>query len=284
MNLDKKKQFKQITLAGLIVFTFFFVFQPFGLKVEPIDIIFKSALYYGLGTVLISSINNLILPYFFSDYFNEEKWTFGRNLFFGFWFLITLTITMIFIGKLIFPETQISTRGVLKMFLYVFILGQFIFIVISYLNQSFLSKKHEILSVEIQKQIPHDKTDNELTEIIVPIPFDFDINIKTSDICFIESLGNYLKVFWINGNGHVQNVVVRKSITDTEKELKEAKYIFKSHRSYLVNLNKIEKITGDSQGLKLKLRSIEQKIPVSRSRVKAFKTLFTNGKMQSVTK
>lgn len=282
--MDKKKQFKQITLAGLVIFTFFLVFQPFGLKVEPIDIIFKSALYYGLGTVFISSINNLIIPYFFGDFFNEEKWTFGRNLIFGVWYWITLTITMIFIGKIIFPETQISTKGVLTMFSYVFILGQFIFIVIGYLNQSFLSKKHEILSDEIQKQLPHGKTDNEFTEIIVPIPFDFDKNIKTSDIYFIESLGNYLKVFWTNENSQIQNVVVRKSLADTEIELKEVKYIFKTHRSYLVNLNRIEKITGDSQGLKLKLGSIEQKIPVSRSRVKAFKSLFANRKMQSVTK
>ena len=276
LDLNKKKQLKQIAIAGLIVFTFFFVFQPFGLKVEPFNIILKSAFLYGLGTIIISLINNLLVPYFFSNYFNESRWTFGRNILFGIWYWISLTITMIIIGYLIFPNTQVSAGTFLKMFLYVFILGQFIFIVISYLNQSYLTKKHESLSVDIQTKIKSNKADDKSTEIVIPFPFDFDKRIIISEICFIESLGNYLKVFWEDSNGRLQNIVVRKSLTELEKELEGFNYIFKCHRSYVVNTHKIQKVSGDSQGLKLRLKNIEQTIPVSRSKIKEFKNLFAN--------
>jgi len=128
--LGKEKQLMQIGISGFIVFSFFFVFQPFGLKVEPFDIILKSSIYYGIGTIAISAINNLLIPSLFTNYFNEKYWTFGRNLIFGIWYWFSVTLTMIIVSKFIFPKTLISFDSLLKMFLYVFVLGQSIFIII----------------------------------------------------------------------------------------------------------------------------------------------------------
>lgn len=279
LNLDKQKQIKQIGLAGLIVFSFFLVFQPFGLKVEPFNIILKSSIYYGIATIAISLLNNLLIPSIFNNYFNEKNWTFGRNLLFGIWYWFIVTITMIIVSKIIFPKTLISFDSLLKMFLYVFVFGQFIIIIISYTNQNFLNKKHKAISDEIQSKLSDNFSNKEITEITFSIPFDFDKNITASSICFIESLGNYLKVYWENGDYKIQSIVVRKTLADIENELFGLNFIFKSHRSYMVNINKIEKISGDSQGLKLKIKNIEQIIPVSRSKIKEFKSLFEETQM-----
>lgn len=272
--MDIKKQLKQICLAGFIVFSFFFVFQPFGLKVEPFDIILKSSVYYGIGTIVISVINNLVIPYLFANYFNEKFWTLGRNLIYGIWYWFSVALTMVIIGKLIFPKTLISFDSLLKMLLYVFVLGQSIFIIISYINQNFQNNKHKAISDEIQNKISGSYSNKELAYITFSITFDFDKNITTSSICFVEALGNYLKVFWETADNKTQNIVIRKSLSDLENELSGLEYFFKSHRSFIVNINKIEKVSGDSQGLKLKMKNNEQVIPVSRSKVKEFKNLF----------
>jgi len=154
----------------------------------------------------------------------------------------------------------------------------------SYINQNFLNKKYKAISDEIQNKISGSYLNKELTDITFSIPFDFDKKITASSICFIESLGNYIKVFWENGDYKMQNIVVRKSLSELENELSGLNYIFKSHRTYLVNIHKIEKVTGDSQGLKLKIKNIEQIIPVSRSKIKEFKNLLADVEMHSVTK
>lgn len=279
LNLDKKKQIKQISVAGLIVFSFFLVFQPFGLKIEPFDVILKSAIYYGIATIAIGLLNNLLIPFLFRGYFNENNWTFGRNILFGIWYWFVVTITMIVVSKIIFPETLISFSSSLKMFLYAFLFGQFIIIIISYINQNMLNKKHESISNEIQDKLSKDFSDNEITKVTFSIPFDFDKNIVASSIYFIESIGNYLKVYWENEENKVKNIVVRKTLSDIENELSELNFIFKSHRSYIINIKKIERISGDSQGLKLKIKNIEQIIPVSRSKIKEFKRLFEDIQM-----
>ena len=49
----------------------------------------------------------------------------------------------------------------------------------------------------------------------------------------------------------LRKLTVRETITNVEEKITGTKIIYRPHRSYLVNLQKIEKITGDSQGLKL---------------------------------
>jgi DNA-binding LytR/AlgR family response regulator len=43
----------------------------------------------------------------------------------------------------------------------------------------------------------------------------------------------------------------------------------------MVNLQNIEKVTGDSQGLKIHLRDFDKVIPVSRNKIKEFRKHIT---------
>jgi len=57
---------------------------------------------------------------------------------------------------------------------------------------------------------------------------------------------------------------VRCSLIYAENLLKDDKFIFKCHRSYLVNINYIDKVEGNSQGYKLYLENVPTPIPVSK--------------------
>ena len=59
--------------------------------------------------------------------------------------------------------------------------------------------------------------------------------------------------------------MVRCSMAYAENVLKEHKFIIKCHRSYIVNINYIERFEGNSQGYKLYFENISFPIPVSKS-------------------
>ena len=65
---------------GLFIFLFLYIFRPFYLVQFEIII-----LEYTLGIGIIASIGTFMVLYIpaliFKDYFSEDKWTVGRNLF-----------------------------------------------------------------------------------------------------------------------------------------------------------------------------------------------------------
>ena len=74
---------------------------------------------------------------------------------------------------------------------------------------------------------------------------------------------------------HTKNgkYIYKNSMTEFEKKLTSDKF-FKTHRSYIVNINKIKEIIPwFNSTYKLKLSDIESEIYVSRSKIKEFKKL-----------
>jgi len=64
-------------------------------------------------------------------------------------------------------------------------------------------------------------------------------NVKYSDIQYIEALGNYLQV-----HTAAKKFVTRETMTDMEKTLPD-KIFIRVHKSFIVNLSKIEKIVNN---------------------------------------
>jgi len=98
-------------------------------------------------------------------------------------------------------------------------------------------------------------------------------NMVVQDVLYIQSNQNYISVYYLKEN-IVQNHLIRISLINALKQI-SSKDIVQCHRSYLVNIKSIEKITGNAQGLKLKLRH-NMVVPVSRSFVKEFKALLVH--------
>ena len=90
--------------------------------------------------------------------------------------------------------------------------------------------------------------------------------IKVNLLLFIRSANNYIEIFWKEGES-ISNQMVRCSLTNAEELLKEYRFILKCHRSYLVNVNYIDRIEGNSQGYKLFFQLVNFPIPVSKNMV-----------------
>ena len=90
------------------------------------------------------------------------------------------------------------------------------------------------------------------------------LSIKVNLLLFIRAANNYIEIFW-KENEHIKSQLVRTSLKKAEDILTEYKFIFKCHRSYLINTNFIDKVEGSIQGYKLFFEKIDFSIPVSKN-------------------
>lgn len=100
------------------------------------------------------------------------------------------------------------------------------------------------------------------------------LSFYANDLLFATSDGNYV-FFYLSKNNKVEKVSIRNSISNIEDQLKQIPYYFRSHRAFIVNLNKVQSKRGNALGYTLSLANCEIKIPVSRNNIKAFDSVFT---------
>jgi DNA-binding LytR/AlgR family response regulator len=65
------------------------------------------------------------------------------------------------------------------------------------------------------------------------------VKVMLHDILFIESMKDYIKVFTCNGT-----IITKQSMTSVEAMLPEKQFI-RTHRSFIVSLNKINSFTSE---------------------------------------
>jgi len=98
--------------------------------------------------------------------------------------------------------------------------------------------------------------------------------IDPDNIIYVKSDGNYIEVISYENN-EVKKVIKRITIKDFEKQLSNYEFIVRVHRSFIANIKQISDIKGGAQGLLIKFKHIQEKIPVSRSFLKEFKRKFS---------
>lgn len=282
------RRIKQILPIGFLVFLFLTLFKPFGLGNNPDDIIFSA--YMVTCAAFAGLITTVLIPLAFPRYFDESKWTLKRNL------LWVIGINIIFV-IIMFPALNIflilkyntfqefTFKNFLWWFYIQLIFGVSLGIIINLFNQNYLLKKHHKIAGNInsivkkekleqtQAKMEHDISNNETNLLEFEIDKFNQVTFSLNNLIYVEALGNYLNIAYHTKEN--RKITIRETISNIEKKISNSKIIYKPHRSYLVNLQFIENITGDSQGLKIHLKGFEKVIPVSRNKIKEFRKLAT---------
>lgn len=92
------------------------------------------------------------------------------------------------------------------------------------------------------------------------------LDIHLHDLLYIESDDNYSTVYWKNGHG-LEKKMLRVNLKNVEAQL-DNDFIVRCHRSFIVNINFITHVGGNTNGYKLSIRDTEITVPVSRSKGK----------------
>ena len=100
------------------------------------------------------------------------------------------------------------------------------------------------------------------------------VTTKVSNILYIESVGNYVKVIWLC-DGKSRTDMLRATSKQIESILSKYHTIVRCHRAFLVNLGQVERVVSNSGTMQLVLKHSSDTIPVSRSNMAQVKAAFT---------
>lgn len=96
------------------------------------------------------------------------------------------------------------------------------------------------------------------------------LTVLPSDIIYIESVANYLSI-WYFLDGELKQKRVRNTLKSVEEILSGYPFLLHCHRAFLVNIRFITHVEGNSAGCQLHLFSIERTIPVSKANIEALR-------------
>ena len=90
------------------------------------------------------------------------------------------------------------------------------------------------------------------------------LSLEATQIAYIAAQDNYVQVFFFQ-DGTLKNRMLRATLRKKEDLLSEFPQFFRCHRTYVVNFDKVVKVSGNAQGYRLHLQGVEETIPVSRN-------------------
>ncbi|WP_255496117.1 LytTR family DNA-binding domain-containing protein [Mucilaginibacter sp. FT3.2] len=100
-----------------------------------------------------------------------------------------------------------------------------------------------------------------------------DFYFKAEDLLFAKASGNYI-TFTTFKDGFLRNELKRISLKQLEIQLAAYPYLLRCHRGYLLNVQRVVKLSGNSQGYLISFDRTEDKVPVSRAYLNVFDQIY----------
>ncbi len=137
---------------------------------------------------------------------------------------------------------------------------------VSYLYYSLKEKNYKLNSLLDQHEIWENKPYTHVDEV-----FNFcdekgklKISMLLANVYYIASADNYVNIYYIDG-GHLVHHILRNNLKDLEEKL-QTKGFCRSHRSYIVNIQKIKMISREKDSLHIIFDNDEvPPVPVSKT-------------------
>jgi len=269
-------KWRKAILMGSFVFLFLYFFQPFGLNTYP-DGILVLTLGYGLTCIITMAFLNILIPTLFQNYFLEQNWNVGRQLF---WSIVNVAI--IGLANLLYSNyagiANLSFGNLMVFEGYTIALSSFPLILFIISNQKILKSKFEksaaLINLGIEK-FSSEKLNNKTNTVTLESETNAEnLTLDPAELIYIQSSDNYVTVFYLKDNSTTSSLL-RNTLKSIDNQLDSYPQFFRCHKSYIVNLDKVEHISGNAQGFKLHLKNIEERIPVSRSHNNTIKDRLT---------
>jgi hypothetical protein len=258
-NEDLKHNSIIVFFISVGVPLFLFLLQPFGFSFLPQHDKYYLIIGSGVITFLALSLHLLFITSLFPKTFTSAKWNVKKEILWNLWILFT-TLCGYFIYCKILDIMKFDFNMVIKLILTAIIPISALIII----NQNRMLRSRLKLADDINKKL---KDHKEIQEKIIYFNSDYQkdsLAIKVNFLLFIRSANNYIEVFWKDGD-MVRNQMIRCSMAHAEELLSEHKFIVKCHRSFMVNINYIDRFEGNIQGYKLIFENVDFPIPVSKS-------------------
>ena len=259
-------------LAGAFIFFFLLLFEPFD---SLINYSGYTSVGYGLITFAVSFFIAAILPKLFTNYFSDTNWTVLKEV--GHLSFIVFTIGVVNFFYTAINQISVEQSEVYSFYNFILsiiitcVIGVIPIIIVVLYNQTRLLKKYKTASENINKlKQPKSSLTQDIT--LKGEGKNEELKLIDNSILFIKSESNYCEIH-INEESNYRKELLRGSLSSLEGDLKGLDFFVRVHRSYIVNFNNIDKVSGTAQGYKVHFENVDYSVPVSRKKSAHFKSL-----------
>lgn len=268
---DDRKNFLLVTVLSAFVTLFLYLF-----KTES-EFSFANGLewLHGLITFGALLVNLLVLPRIFPALMDSTAWTIKKYIVFNVWHLVLIWAIATVFEKMFFCPfdmgwitvmrhtiVQVAIKGIIPIALCT------LFLKAQLLQQSLreaIRTNQELQKIQVLKREAKE-ANKTASQITLYSDTSESLTFNLPDLLFIEADDNYSTVMW-KENGTLQKKLLRVNLKNLESQLDNS-FTLRCHRSYIVNVNAISAISGNTNGYKLKINGSDFSIPVSRPKGK----------------
>ncbi len=268
---DDRKNFLLVSVISVFVTLFLYLF-----KTES-DFPFANELgwLHGLITFGVLLFNVLILPGIFPAWMDPTIWSIKKYVLLNVLHLFLIWLVATFLEKTFFCPydmswivvanhtiVQVAIKGVIPITLTT------LFLKAQMLQQNLrqaIKTNQELQKIQFLKRESKESS-KAINQITLYSDTSESLTFNLPDLLFIEADDNYSTVMWKEA-GVIQKKLLRVNLKNLESQLDNS-FTLRCHRSYIVNVNAISAISGNTNGYKLKINNSDFSIPVSRPKGK----------------
>jgi hypothetical protein len=254
-NGTRKGKVFSIIAFGLFIFLFLFIFRPFGLyQVETLKTLFVT-----LGFGAITSFMLIIFKFVIEPLLANMRWTLGKHILWDMAIASGIGIANYIYISIIF-HVPLTVKYMLYSVWTAWLVG-FIPVTISYM----IYNNRQYRNALKEAAIPEEKIFWDDEVLLTAGNEKNEMRVNPREILYICSNDNYVTVVNVR-EGIISKITIRGTLKSVEEELRRNTRFIRCHKCYIINLDYIERISGHSQNMKVKLLHCDDIIPVSRAK------------------
>ncbi|HPI20277.1 MAG TPA: LytTR family DNA-binding domain-containing protein [Candidatus Kapabacteria bacterium] len=265
-NDDLKHNAKTVLFISLGVLAFLLIFQPIEVSEFSQKEIFYLLSGLALSTFFILTLNLIVIPSLFKKI--SANWDIKREIIWNIWILFAISGSDFVLYTQLFGIININYSDIGRILL----LGSLPVAVLIIINQQRLLRSNLKSAQQLNKKLIENKQHKEKL-----IHFESEYKkdgliVSANSLVMIKAADNYIEIFFESDN-QIQKQLIRSSLNKAEEKIAEFDFIIKCHRSFIVNINHIKEIKGNSQGYMLYFENIDFPALVSQNNIEEFKKL-----------
>ena len=268
---------KNVSVLFGVLFAFLMLYKPFGVYEPELKFnYFLICILHALSPSLIVCAYFSLLNYYRSLRSHPKKWTLFEQ-----YFHFSVVVFLIGVASFLMRDSIYNNPGNWSLRYFweeirnCYLVGSLFYFHLLLANFYFRSKtspEHPLQISPVAHQ--HAITKKDTTELFIQTQVKQDnFSFNPNDLLFIKAEGNYVELTTFQ-NQQLKTEIKRISLRQLELRLADYPFLFRCHRTYLINMMQIEKISGNSQGYVVSFKLLTDKIPVSRAQLNSFDSLY----------
>ena len=262
VSSQREKWLTSLSLGG-IVFVFLSIYQPFGLfALQKQKFLIIAG--YGLITFALAFLNFWAIE----KMFKESTWVVWKYIVCIIWTTFMISFFNYFYTVNIIGRVKYTLTDFI---FYTYSVSIFPSVMLILINQKRLYTKYFKAAESLNEKVQKEGKNNVFSKETLTLSgmYNTTASLSPYQILYVESLANYVVVHY-EENDCVQSIKLRSTLKHIWQQLDKYKIFFQPHRAFIINLNQIEHVSGNSQGLKLQIKSSASVVPVSRNLMQKF--------------